>query len=139
MFHRRPQAQQMADRVDEICAVHRVKMKTGDAAIQEIDRLFGGDRGGDQLPCCRIVVEPGEAFGEPSRHRGAGARGENHRRLENLHRQQARHDRDVDATRAHAVEIAEVQIVLEEKLRDRPRRAGVDLCLEHVDVGFDGF
>ena len=57
--------------------------------------------------------------------------------LEVLHRQDARHDRDVDAARAHPVEIAEIEIVLEEELRDRARRAGIDLGLEHVDVGVD--
>ena len=70
-----------------------------------------------------VVVEPVEALGEPRRHRGAGARGEIGRRLEILHRQDARHDRDIDAARAHAVEIAEIEIVLEEELRDGARGA----------------
>ena len=39
--------------------------------------------------------------------------------------------------RAHAVEIAEVKVVLEEELGDRARRAGIDLGFEHVDVGCD--
>ena len=38
---------------------------------------------------------------------------------------------------AHAVEIAEVKIVLEEELGDRARRPGIDLGLEHVDIGCD--
>ena len=38
---------------------------------------------------------------------------------------------------ADAVEIAEIKTVLEKELRDRARRAGVDLGLEHVDVGLD--
>ena len=43
-----------------------------------------------------------------------------------------------DAARAHAVEIAEVEVVVEEELGDGARRAGVDLGGEHVDVGLDG-
>ena len=134
---RGPQAQQMADRVDEIGAVHGVEMEIADAAIDQIEHLFGGDRGGDQLARRRIVIEPVEARREPVRHRGAGALGETLRLLEVLHRQDARRDRHVDAARAHAVEIAEIEIVLEEELRDRARRAGIDLRRQHVDVGID--
>ncbi len=39
--------------------------------------------------------------------------------------------------RAHAVEIAEIEAVLEKELGDRARRAGIDLGLEHVDIGCD--
>ena len=119
-----PQAAEprMADRVDQVGAVHGVEVELGDAAVDQVDHLLGGDRGGDQLARGRIVIEPVEALGEPGRHRGAGARGEIGRRLEILHRQDARHDRDIDAARAHAVEIAEVEIVLEEELRDGAAR-----------------
>ena len=72
----RPQPEQMADRVDEIGAVHGVEVEFGDAVIDQVDHLLGGDRGGDQLARRRIVVEAVEALGEPGRHRGAGARGE---------------------------------------------------------------
>jgi hypothetical protein len=37
--------------------------------------------------------------------------------------------------RAYAVEIAEIEIVLEEKLGDRARRASIDLGGEHVEIG----
>src|ERR1700722_3658284 len=121
----RPQAEQMADRVDEIGAVHGVEVKISDAMIHQIEHLLGGDRGGDQLAGCGIVVEAVEAVGEPGRHRGAATRRKGFRGLEILHRQNPRHDRDSDARRAHAVEIAEVKIVLEEKLCDRARGAGI--------------
>ena len=66
----------MADRVDEVGAVHGVEMKVGDAVIDQIEHLLGGDGGGDQLAGGGIVVEAVEAVGEPGRHRGAAARGE---------------------------------------------------------------
>ena len=43
----------------------------------------------------------------------------------------------VDAARANPVEKAQVMIVLEEKLRDRACRAGVDLGFQDIDVGVD--
>ena len=51
---------------------------------------------------------------------------------------EARHDGDGDARRADAVEIAEIDLVIEEELGDGARGAGVDLGLEHVDIGLDG-
>ena len=59
------------------------------------------------------------------------------RLLEILHRQNSRHDRNIDAAGADAVEVAKVEIVIEEELRDRAGRAGVDLGLEHVDIGIE--
>src|SRR5580698_1044274 len=101
----RPQAEQVANRVDEIGAVHGVEMKVGDAVIDQIEHLLGGDRSGDQLAGGGVVVEAVEAVGEPGRHRGAAARGKSFCRLEILHRQNSRHDRNIDARGAHAVEI----------------------------------
>src|SRR5580700_10398130 len=43
----RPQAEQMADRVDEVGAVHGVEVKISDAVIDQIEHLLGGDGGGD--------------------------------------------------------------------------------------------
>ena len=42
-----------------------------------------------------------------------------------------------DAAGADLVEIAEVEVVVEEHLGDRAGRAGVDLGLERVDVGVE--
>ena len=49
----------------------------------------------------------------------------------------AGHDGNGDAARADAVEIAEEHLVVEEELADRGRRAGIDLGLQHVDIGLD--
>src|SRR6202042_174399 len=86
----RPHAEQVADRINKIGAVHGVKMEVSDAVIDEIDHLFGGDGRGDQLPRRRIVVETVEAVGKPGRNRGAGALGEILGLLEILHRWKAR-------------------------------------------------
>src|ERR1700680_2788354 len=104
----RPQPEQVADGVDEIGAVHGVEMKVGDAVIHQVEHLFGGDGGGEQLAGCGIVVEAVEAVGKPGRHRGAAARGKSLRGLEILHRQNPGHDWNIDACRAHPVEVAEV-------------------------------
>ena len=47
------------------------------------------------------------------------------------------HDGNGDAAIAHAVEIAEEHLVIEEELRDGAGGAGVDLRPEHVDIGID--
>src|SRR5580692_507536 len=41
----RPQPEQVADRVDEIGAVHGVEMKVGHAMIDQVEHLLGGNRG----------------------------------------------------------------------------------------------
>jgi len=57
----------VADGEDEVGAVHGVEMEVGDAALDQIEHLFGGDRGGDQLSRRDIVVEPVS----PARHEQA--------------------------------------------------------------------
>src|SRR5208282_4420001 len=44
-----PQSQQVADRVDEVGAVHGVEVEVGDAVVYQIEHLLGVDAGGDQL------------------------------------------------------------------------------------------
>src|SRR5271169_4451569 len=71
----RANTEQVADREHEIGAVHSVEVEIGDAVIDEVEHLFGGDRGGDELARRRIVVEAFEALGEPGRHGSTTARG----------------------------------------------------------------
>ena len=99
--------------------------------------LAGGDRGGDQLAGLGIVVEAFEFVGQPVRHGCAGAGHEIARLLEIVHRHDAGHDRDIDAARADAVEVAEVEVVIEEHLGDGAGRAGIDLGLQRVDIGVE--
>src|SRR5262249_5998333 len=119
-----PQAEQMTHRVNQVGAVHGVEVEIGDAAIDEIEHLLGSDRGGDELARGGILVEALEPLGQPVGHRRAAARGERLGLFEVLYRQDAGHDRHIDAACAHAVEVSEVKVVLEEELGDRPRGAG---------------
>src|SRR6266545_6766660 len=120
-------AQQMADREHEVRAVHGVEVKGIDAVLGELLHLAGGDSCRHQLARLGVVVEPFELVGEPARHRGARPRHEVPRLLEIVHRHDAGHDRNIDAAGADAIEVTEVQVVIEKHLRDSARRAGVDL------------
>src|SRR5262249_35956490 len=64
-----PQAEQVTHRVDQVGAVHGVEVEVGDAAIDEIEHLLGGDRGGDELAGGGILVEALEPLREPVGHR----------------------------------------------------------------------
>src|SRR5580658_1159570 len=108
--------EQVANRVNEVGAVHGVKVEIADAVVNEIDDLFGGDGCGDELARRRVFLKSVEAPREPIGHRGAGACCEAFGQLEVLHRQDAGHDRNIDAARTHAVEIAKVQSVVEKEL-----------------------
>src|SRR5258707_6772856 len=130
-------AEQMADGEHEVGAVHGVEVEGVDAMLGELLHLAGGDGGGHQLAGLGIVVETFELFREPVRHRGAGAGDEVAGLLEIVHRHDARHDRNRDAAGADPVEIAKIEVVVEEHLRDGTRSTRIDLGLEHVDVGID--
>src|SRR5216683_640942 len=114
----RADAEQMADGEHEVRAVHGVEMKGIDAVFCELLHLAGGNGGGHELSRFGIVVEAVELFREPVGHGGAGAGDEIAGLLEIVHRHDAGHDRDADAAGPHPVEITEVQIVIEEHLRD---------------------
>src|ERR1700716_3046851 len=109
-------AQQMADRKHEVRAVHGVEVKGIDAVFCQFLHLAGGDSCRHQLARLGVVVEPFELVGEPSRHRRARAGDEAARLLEIVHRHDAGHDRNIDAAGTDAVEVAEVEVVIEEHL-----------------------
>src|SRR5207247_9147936 len=47
------------------------------------------------------------------------------------------HDRNIDAARPDTVEVAEVEIVVEEHLRNGAGSTGIDLGLQHINVGIE--
>src|SRR5256885_5831529 len=122
-------AQQMANRKHEVRAVHGVEVKGIDAVFCQFLHLARRYRGGDQLARLGVVVEAFELVRQPIRHRRARARHEAARLLEIVHRHDAGHDRNIDAAGADAVEVAEVEVVVAEHLRDGARRACIDLGL----------
>src|SRR4051794_40220499 len=134
LLHCRPQAKKVADGIHQVGPVHRVEMKVGHAAIDEVEHLFGGDSGGNELARRRIIVEALEPVRQPVGNRGTATGGKAPRLLEILHRQDARHDRNVDAPRPDPIQIVEIEIVLEEELSYGSARPRIDLGGEHVEV-----
>src|SRR5215212_353133 len=57
----RTQPQEVADRVDEIRAIHRVEVEFVYAGVDEVDDLLGRDRGSDEPSRVDVLVEPVEA------------------------------------------------------------------------------
>ena len=110
-------------------------MEVVDALIHQIEHLLSRHRGGDEAAGLHVVLQPLEPGGQPVGHRGAGAAGEVRRLLEVLHRQDARDDRDRDPGGPDLLQVAQVDLVLEEELGDRLIGAGIDLGLQGVDVG----
>src|SRR5258708_6275436 len=133
----RANAEQMADREHEVRAVHGVEVKGMDAVFCKFLHLAGRDGGGHQLARLGVIVEAFEFCREAVRHAGAGARDKIAGLLEIVHRHDAGHDRNIDAARADPVEIAKIQVVVEEHLGDRAGRAGIDFCLQEIDVGIE--
>src|ERR1700716_1118148 len=119
-------AEQMADREHEVRAVHRIEMKGIDAVFGELLHLSRRDRCGHQLSGLGVIVEAVELLGEPIRNGGAGAGDKIARLLEIVHRHNAGHDRNRDAAGTNPVEIAKVELVIEEHLCDGAARAGID-------------
>src|ERR1700731_3068012 len=130
--------EQMADGEHEVRAVHGVEVKGVDAVLGQFLHLAGGDGGGHQLAGVGVVVEALELLRQPVRHAGAGAGDEGARLLEIVHRHDAGHDRNGDAARFDTVEIAKVEVVVEDNLRNGAGGTGIDLGREDIDVGVEG-
>src|SRR5215471_529569 len=56
-----------------------------------------------------------------------------------MDRNEAGHDRHSDPACPHAIKKPEIDIVVEKELRDGGGGAGVDLRLQHIDVGLDAW
>ena len=93
-----------------------------------------GDSCGHEAARVGVIVEALELGFKPVRNGRAGAGGEILCQLEVLHGEDSRHDRNGDACRAHAVEIAIVEIVVEEELGDCAGRAGIDLGFQRIYI-----
>src|SRR3569832_2446899 len=101
-------AKQMADRENQIGAVHGVEMKGVDAVLVELLHLSRRNGCSDKLAGLGVVVEAVKLNSQPVRHRGAGAGDEISRLLEIVHQQKTGDDRNIDSAGADAVEEAKV-------------------------------
>ena len=126
----RAKPQQMADGIDEVGAVQRVEMKLGDALIDEAEDLLCGDGRRDEMLRVLVVLKALEATAEPVRHARPRPRRKARDLLEIMDGDETGHDRHGDTGGAHAVEIAEEHLVVEEELGDGRAGAGVDLGLQ---------
>ena len=108
-------------------------MKAFHALGLQAPALLDRDRGRDHAPCLRVVVEALELGAEPGRHLCSAKRGEPLRLGEIADGQDPRNDLAVDPGLAAPVPEPEKAVGLEEELRDRARRAGVQLALQIVD------
>src|SRR5690606_22752635 len=81
-----------------------------------------------------IVLQPAEALSKPCRNMCAAATGEIHHLLEAMDRLNAWHDRDVNAGATNTLDIALVNVIVEEELGYGARGTIVDLALQHLNV-----
>ena len=132
----RAQPKQVTNRIDQIGAVHGVEVEISDAVVDQIEHLFGGDRGRDQLAGCRISSRPSKRAASQS---GTEAPVRAAKLLVCLKfcTGGCRARPGCRCRRPHALEIAEIHAVFEKELGDCARRAGIHFGLEHVDVGGD--
>ena len=136
-FREGTNAEQMANGEDEVGAIIGVEVEFIDAGARQAHHLLDGGRRGDERARLRIFVQSVEALGEPARHARSGLLRETGDLLEIADRHDAGHDRNCDSPPARLVEEFEVDVIVEEELRDGARRAGVDLRLKRVEILFD--
>src|SRR5262249_41026919 len=112
----------MADGIDEVGAIQRVEVELGDALIDEAAHLLSGNGGRNEIARLLVVVEALESMAEPFRDARAGLGGKARDLLEIMDGNETRNDGNIDPARSHAVEEAEIDLVVEKELRDRARR-----------------
>src|SRR5262249_14874261 len=120
-------AQEMADGVNQIGPVQRIEVKLGDAAVDQTHDLFGGNSGSNQITGLLILFQAFKSVTEPIGNACSRFLRKTGHLFETMDGNDAWHDGDGDAAIAHAVEIAEEHLVVEEELGDGADGAGVDL------------
>ncbi len=111
-------------------------MEVADPAGIELAGKLGGDGRRDQLPRRRQIVEALEQRIEPVGNVRSAGLGEAPGRGDVRHRQDSRHELDLHSGRRNFVLKAQEAFRGEEELRDRAVRAGIDLALEIIEIGF---
>src|SRR5438445_11524313 len=124
------QLQPLANRQRRLGAVQSIKVDGRRAALDRLAAQLGDDIGAEFADRIDIVAERFQTLGDPARNLGAAHVGETAQLRILRDRHDARRDRHADAELARVVDEAEIRIGVEEVLRDRTIRAGVDLALE---------
>ena len=129
------QPQPLPDRRRERRLVQRVEVQARRAARDQLRAQVGHDVEPERADRRDVVAVAFEAAPDPARDLGAAGVREAPELRCARDRHDARHDRDAHAHRVAVVDEPEVRVRVEEVLRDRRVRAGVDLALEVREVG----
>ena len=113
-------------------------MEILDACVLERAHRVDGDARGHQLAGLGILVEPAEQIGQSGRYAGPAQIAKAQQPLEVGNRQYAGHDGRPDPSRAHPLDETKIELGFEEELGDGPRRTGVELAFEVVEVEIGG-
>src|SRR5262249_15924864 len=116
----------MANGVNKMRAVHRVKMKFLDPMINEIEHLFRGNGGSDKFSSLGLVIEPPKPVGQPLRHTCPRLLREFRSLLKTLHRNNSGCYRNIDSFIPYLVEKAQIECIVEEELGDRAAGSRID-------------
>src|SRR5687768_18075393 len=109
-------------------------MEMLDAVTLQMLHLLDRDGRGNQSARIGIIVEPVETMREPVRDaRAATLRHPQHLR-ETRDRQDAGHDRRLNASGRTLISKTQEYVRIEKELRDRARRTGVELRLQIVEL-----
>src|SRR5690606_15064049 len=104
----------VADRRNQLGAVHRIEMEFLDPEDHQVFHLPGGEVGGDGRTLLRILVMRPEPLDEPCRHARSAQAGELPYLRQIVNRQDAGHDRDSDAGGADPFQITLEGVIIEE-------------------------
>ena len=126
--------QPLPDRRRQRRLVQRVEVQARRAAREQALAQVGDDVEAERADRCGVVAIAFQPPPDPARNLGAARVGEPRELREAADRHDARHDRNVDPGVRGGVDEMPVRIGIEEVLRDRRVRAGVDLALERGQV-----
>ncbi len=124
----------MADRIAQFRSVERIEMKVTHPARVQLAAQFRRQRRGHQLPRGGQIIQPFEQLAHPPRHIGIAHGRHALDRREVAHRHDAGNDLRIDPRRRNCVAKSEEGVGLKEELRDRPRRTGIQLALQIIDI-----
>src|SRR6185437_6627748 len=124
----RAHSQCMADRVCQLRTIQGVEVEIAHAVALERVYLLDGDAGGDETASLRVVIEPMEPLLQPARNVGAATVGHAQHLWESRDRQDAWHDGRPQTGIGAKVAKAQEGVNVVKELRDRARRAGIQLA-----------